>query len=193
MTPSQRAWALIVVAILGITKSLWRFGGGQSRTPTPRKDNQASYYNERGLSLGEKGDIEGALVAFKKAVELDPGFSDAYSNIGNMLRTKGDLRGAIKACEEAIRLNPNLPMGYNNLANAVSDMGDEKRASSLYRKAIELTPADSTTEANYGRCLRRMGDLDRCCQSLPAGHRTRSIICRCVRRSRTGSARERRC
>ncbi|HEX2223738.1 MAG TPA: tetratricopeptide repeat protein [Thermoanaerobaculia bacterium] len=60
----------------------------------PRAEPQdAEGWFERGEEL-EENDADGALAAYGKALELDPGHADAHLNAGRLLHEKGDLLGA---------------------------------------------------------------------------------------------------
>jgi tetratricopeptide (TPR) repeat protein len=51
------------------------------------------YYN-RGNAEKAKGDLDGAIADYTRAIELDPRSADAYFNRGNAKKAKGDLDGA---------------------------------------------------------------------------------------------------
>ena len=78
----------------------------------------ANAYNDLGNALMAKGDLAGAIVAYNKAIELNPKASKAYYNLGIALKAKGDLAGAIVAYNKAIELNPKFSTAYCNLAVA---------------------------------------------------------------------------
>jgi tetratricopeptide (TPR) repeat protein len=52
------------------------------------------YYN-RGLAKQDKGDLDGAIADYNRAIELDPKYFFAYNNRGNAKKDKDDLDGAI--------------------------------------------------------------------------------------------------
>ena len=70
-------------------------------------------YNNLGLALKDKGNLDEAIVSFKKAVELNNSFPEAYNNLGNLLYDLGRYNEAEKLLRRALVLNPNpasLPM-----------------------------------------------------------------------------------
>jgi Flp pilus assembly protein TadD len=60
------------------------------QTPTT-----ASGYLDRGRARADKGDMDGAIVDYTKAIELDPRSDVAYNNRGLARYHKGDLDEAI--------------------------------------------------------------------------------------------------
>src|SRR6478609_8687094 len=63
---------------------------------------EANGYNERGIAKGVKGDIDGAIADFTRAIELDAKNAKAYTNRGIAKEVKGDVEGAIADCTRAI-------------------------------------------------------------------------------------------
>ena len=59
--------------------------------------NPRAYYN-RGNAKQAKGDLEGAMADFNRAIELDPRYAEVR---GDVLLAKGDRDGALKAYREA--------------------------------------------------------------------------------------------
>ena len=57
-------------------------------------------------------------TCFRKAIELDPKYADAYNNLGNALRGQKKLDEAIAAYRKAIELDPKYANAHNNLAMA---------------------------------------------------------------------------
>jgi len=82
--------------------------------PVPRDFgvNDARYYRERGVVAYRSGDLDLALVNFNLAIELDPGFSDAYVDRGIVFYRMGDLERAFADIARANRVDasrPNMP------------------------------------------------------------------------------------
>ena len=83
-----------------------------AQNPEPQKDinspkpASASVYN-LGLKAYEQNDIESATTFFKKAVELDPAFVDAYFNLGAIYKKQKKFFYAIESFKKAFEINPN--------------------------------------------------------------------------------------
>jgi tetratricopeptide (TPR) repeat protein len=52
-----------------------------------------------------KGDLDGAIADYSKAISLNPQYADAYRNRGNAKRKKGDLNGASADLNQAVKLS----------------------------------------------------------------------------------------
>jgi tetratricopeptide (TPR) repeat protein len=65
--------------------------------------------------------VEGAIAYHRKAIDLDPKYALAHSNLAAALREKDDVEGAIACCRRAIALDPKLALAHYNLGNALRD------------------------------------------------------------------------
>ena len=104
-------------------------------------------YNEENYTLAEEH--------YRKGIELNPNYADAYNNLGVLL-AKDEKRfpEAEAKYNKAIELNPNYSEAYNNLGVLLAK--DEKRfdeAEAKYNKAIELNPNDAEAYNNLGSLL----------------------------------------
>jgi tetratricopeptide (TPR) repeat protein len=99
------------------------------------KPNYAEAFNNRGIALYRKGDLNGALKDYNEAIGLKPNYADAFNNRGIALYREGDLNGALKDYNEAIRLKPNYAEAFNNLGIARRDKGDLQGASDDFERA----------------------------------------------------------
>ena len=57
-----------------------------------------------GTALKQKGDLDGAESALRKAIQLDPANPGPYNTLGQMLRQKGDVEGSRKMFAEGARM-----------------------------------------------------------------------------------------
>jgi tetratricopeptide (TPR) repeat protein len=65
----------------------------------------ADAYNNRGFAKQTKGDLEGAIADYSRALELNPRYATAYHNRGIAKRARGDLDGSIADYSRALELN----------------------------------------------------------------------------------------
>lgn len=110
----------------------------------------AKDYLKRGIARFGKGDTDGALVEFNKAIELSPQMAEAHLQRGKARRAKGDLDGAISDYEEAIGLDPRLASNNRDITQAFTNRGfirtnqfDLDGAISDFDKAIKISPNDA--------------------------------------------------
>lgn len=75
----------------------------------------ATAYLAMGQSKVQTGQREGAVAAFRSAIEADPDFSAAYDSLGMALRDSGQLEEAAACFRRAIELDPRDPRPRRNL------------------------------------------------------------------------------
>lgn len=110
----------------------------------------ALFYFNSGSTKLAKGDAEGAITDYGKAVELDPKNTDVYNNLGSAKTTLQDYVGAITSYNKAIELNPKDPVTYYNRGTAKCVLKDYAGGIADFDKAVELNPKYETAYLNRG-------------------------------------------
>ena len=95
-------------------------------------------YNNRGNAKRGKGDLDGALADYTRALELNPQDAKAYNNRGNAKQDKGDLDGALADYTRALELNPKHASAYYNRGVARFVKGEMAAAAADFARAQEL-------------------------------------------------------
>lgn len=72
-----------------------------------------------GNTLREMQDSKGALMCFKKAIEINPNFADAHCNLASIYKDMGNIVEAIALYKIALKIKPNFPDAYCNLAHCL--------------------------------------------------------------------------
>ena len=98
------------------------------------------FFNNLGNSYDDIGNMDSALLALERAVEINPTLSEARSNLGNIYLTKGQVTNAINQYREALKINPNEAKTHNNLGNAYVQRDWLNYAVSEYLRSIRLAP-----------------------------------------------------
>jgi tetratricopeptide (TPR) repeat protein len=98
------------------------------------------FFNNLGNSYSDVGDMESALLAFERAVEINPTLSESRANLGNIYLKKGKVTQAIREYQAALDINPNDAKTHNNLGNAYMQRSSFGYAVSEYSRAISLDP-----------------------------------------------------
>jgi lipoprotein NlpI len=117
-------------------------------------------YLNRGIAKKQKGELDGAIADYNRAIELDPRVVIGYNNRGTAKSAKGDLDGAIADYNRATELDPRHVNAYNNRGNAKSAKGEFDAAMADYNRAIELDPRFVIGYLNRGNAKTQKGDLD---------------------------------
>lgn len=99
------------------------------------------FFNNLGNSYSDIGDIDASLLAFERAVEINPTLSESRANLGNIYLKKGQVRDAINEYLTALQINPNDAKTHNNLGNAYTQQDSLRRAVYEYQQATSLDPS----------------------------------------------------
>ncbi len=89
-----------------------------------------------------KDHLDKALIASKKALELDPELPEAYSSRAFALSQNGQHEEAVKEFEKAIQLNPKFFEAYYQYARICRSHGKKEQALGLFEKACAIRPED---------------------------------------------------
>ena len=96
------------------------------------------------------GNNDLALENYKKALELNPDYAEAYNSMGTVLQSQGDYDSAIDSYERAIKIKPDYAEAYNNIGVALGCKREIDRAKSYYLSAIKVNPAYAEAYYNLG-------------------------------------------
>jgi tetratricopeptide (TPR) repeat protein len=99
----------------------------------------ADFYN-RGVNEEDRGDLDGAIADYSRAIELDPNDAVTYRNRANTRQAAGDLDGAIADCSRAIELDPELADAYFIRGNAHFRQRHWTDALADFQRVCELNP-----------------------------------------------------
>jgi len=124
----------------------------------------AAGFNERGNFLADRGRHAEAMLCYRKALEMDPGFAGAWSNLGIACKDQGMFDQAVSFYRRAIELQPDFAAAWNNLGIALKELGRRDEAVQCYRRALELSSGSVRVVVNLANLLY---DLDRYYEAVP--------------------------
>ena len=124
----------------------------------PQEDEQATIEEEVAALLQEgeensrNDNPKEALVAFNKAIALDPSCDMAWFNRGVLLEAQQDARGARQAFQICLDLNEEHAPATANLAILLERIGDEVGAYDMASRALVFFPGHPTLTELQARC-----------------------------------------
>ncbi len=117
-------------------------------------DVLAHYY--MGVTCSGLGDAAGAEKSFRKAIELDQKFAEAYVNLSALQLDQKDANGALSTAEDGLK-HANHSDLYLNKAIALETLGKKDDAASAYGQAVEHMPDNFSLRVSYAQLLAASG------------------------------------
>ena len=119
--------------------------------------NLADQYYGDGLNFSANGNYADAVVAYDKAVFIQPGNADAWNNRGIALENLGQYSEAVSSYDKAVTLQPGYAEAWFNRGVAFRKMGRYADAVASYDKAVAINPSYAEAWLNRGVALDYLG------------------------------------
>jgi tetratricopeptide (TPR) repeat protein len=103
-----------------------------------------------GMSAWKSGDLDRALDAFDRSIELDPSHSKSLFNSSRVLLEQGEGKDAIERIEKALAQDSASNEGLRLLARAHYQLGQVDQAIAAYQKALAIDGRDVWSMNNLG-------------------------------------------
>ena len=154
-------WGLLVVlvALTWQQNRVWKDEFTLWQDAAARAPGMFRAQSNLGLAQYERGDLDGALESFRKALELNPHYSKTWNNLGLVYEDMGHYTRARAAYERALELRSDLAGTVNNLGRLSLQMGRSDAAESYLRQALEIDPLAIEARVNLGLVHQRSGRL----------------------------------
>ena len=135
--------------------------------PDPARLEQAEFYLKEGYRLQMGGDLEGAIGAYKRSIELYP-MAEAHTFLGWAYSFQGRIDEAIKECETAIQIDPDFGNPYNDIGVYLIEKGEYDEAIPWLEKAMVAKRYEPRhyPHMNMGRVLVRKGQYQEAIREL---------------------------
>ena len=105
-----------------------------------------------------EGRHEEAIESLQRALELDPDYPVALTNLGTSLQAGNRLREAAAAFERALELRPDMVTAQYNLGSLYLMLDRLDEAADCFARALELRPAAGGLYAYLGYARARLCD-----------------------------------
>jgi len=111
-----------------------------------------------GVIARRAGDAATAADFLGRAVAAEPGYANAYNDLGGALFDLGRLEDAANAHERGLELLPDDVGQTMNLGNVYRALGRHDDALGQYQKALDLAPGLAGARVSIGMIKRAQGD-----------------------------------
>lgn len=99
------------------------------------------------------GETEAAKGAFRKAIEIDASYEEAYFNLGLLLAKDGQNEEAETLLRTAVHLDPNSHQAHGTLGIVLQKLGKYSEAEAELKRAIEIDPTDEIAKFYLNRAV----------------------------------------
>ncbi len=112
-------------------------------------ERQGAWYS-LGAVFYKAGKSDKAILAWKRAIELDSKFAHPHNGLGNVYYDLKHHDEVIAEYQRAIELDPKYASPHNGLGNVYRDLKRHEEAIAEYQRAIELDPKWATPHNGLG-------------------------------------------
>jgi len=119
----------------------------EAEETAPAPPESAEDWYARGCELEADDDLDRAMAAYGRALEIEPGLADAHLNLGRLRHELGDLTAAERHYRTALDIRPDEPTTAFNLGVVLQDLGRLEDAAVAYEKTLALD--DRFADAHY--------------------------------------------
>lgn len=120
----------------------------------------AVYFSNLAEMCRQKGLLDEAEQAARRATALQPNLVSAWNNLGIVLQESGKFEESAVCLERVTSLQPDSPEAHNNLGNTYLRMQQLDRAQVMYEKALSLHPRYAEAHSNRAHLLHTLGRYD---------------------------------
>jgi predicted TPR repeat methyltransferase len=126
------------------------------REQLKRAPNDPSALHFLGLLRSHQGKNREAIVLMLQALEGNPQYVDAWSNLSIAFYEEGDLERAEKCCRRALELAPDFVNAWANLGMALRARDAPEEALRAWDRALALAPTMRSVAIPYGQLLYKL-------------------------------------
>lgn len=125
----------------------------------PEENKGLTDYND-GLRFYYANDYQKTIESLKKAIALNPNYTDAYYLLGLAYGAIGDNDSKIEAFQAIISINPKHTEAYQALGLAYGEKGDYLKAIEYFNELIRIKPDYVEAYHGLGYAYTSLGDFD---------------------------------
>lgn len=140
-SPGEQAWSAFGLAHASLGQ--WDQAADCYRKAAEADPHNQLIYELLGEALQAKGDMPGAMAAWRQALQLQPAYLDPSINLAISLAQEGRTDEAVGILTTALQAHPketDSADGYSNLGTIYVHRGELDAAEAAYEHALDLNP-----------------------------------------------------
>lgn len=94
------------------------------------------YHFNRGVEYKKNGEMDKAIEAFEKAIELQPGYTDSYIPLSRIYESKYGKDKSVELLQKGLKAAPESLQLYDELGYIYKDNGDLDSALKVFQEAV---------------------------------------------------------
>ena len=164
--PESKGWMSVVEGLRKVVNEMQSQAKPSPRVTPEEIETLASFAFHRGNFMMMLDQIDEALKAYSRAIELSPNNAAAYTNRGVAYGERGELDLSIKDYFSALKINPDFAEAYNNRGYAYVEKDEIELAIKDLDKAIELQQEFPHAYNNRGYAYGKKDEIDKAIQDF---------------------------
>lgn len=112
------------------------------------------------------GNTAAAHASYRKALEIDPRYAEAYDNFGRMLLDENKLTEAENHLKKAVILAPGMVSALLNLGDVLTRSGHQAQALTLLERAEKADPKSATIQVAMANAYMRSHNYEKAEQAF---------------------------
>jgi len=102
--------------------------------------DSAAAHMRLGMALYKQGALKKAQVELERAVELDPGYIEAWVNLGGVMMACWDFAGCVDSNKKAVECDQSCMQAHYNQGLGHMYLGQAEEMETCFEKVLELDP-----------------------------------------------------
>jgi tetratricopeptide (TPR) repeat protein len=143
----QRTWLLVVAVVVtafaartAVRNRDWRDNFTLFAATVQTSPNSAQAHHNLAVTYDERGQLDEAMLHFRRALAIDPTFALAAFGIGRIYEEKGLYAGALHWYGQATQLDPRLSRAHLNAGAIRYRLGELAPAATAFSAGLESDP-----------------------------------------------------
>ncbi len=141
------------------------------------RDFPESTFHKRGKQHLRNGNVDQAETDFRKAIELNPLFYDAYANMANCCIMRGQLDSALVLLKIADGLNPYNASTISNIGTVLMRMNDLENALDAFHESLRIDSLNQNAMVGLASSYLKSGQPDRSVDYVTKLHGRTKMTC----------------